>query len=129
MGLHQFEVGARRRIDEEGRGCALPLGKSQRRTLGYLGLFHVSDGSGGGGKLGAGKRAEAVERPDIEKTRQPVFRRCTIEQDGRLWNGNAPQHIEDRLEFRIEEEAVGKDQFARLDPQDIGKQPALLRFR
>ena len=121
--LHEFEIGASGRIDEQRRGGTFALRRAERRTFGDLGLFDIGNGGRSGGEFGAGKTAEAVERLDAIIAGDAVFSRGAVEQHGRLRNGDATENVDDRAHLRIVEDGIGKDQFARLDAQDIGEQP------
>ena len=55
----QFQIGSRRRVDEQGRSAGLPLRSCQWRAFRQLGLFDIGDRSGGGRKFGAAKNCRS----------------------------------------------------------------------
>ena len=76
----QFQIGARRRVDEQRRAVLLALGPRQRRPFGLLRLLDIGDGAGDRRQFGARERAETVRRRDLEEAGDAPRGRRRIEQ-------------------------------------------------
>ena len=124
QGPRELEVGAGRRIDLEARPARAPRRRRERGPGFELGALDISQRQRGGGDLGAGERAEAVEGFDAIELAHPALGRRAIAAVAReRRGGNA--HLADDLGKRgFVVHRLRRDDLARLQPRDSAARPA-----
>ena len=128
QGPRELEVGAGRGIDFEARPARAP-GRSRERRPGLeLGALDISQRERGGGDLGAGERAEAVEGFDAVELADPPFGRRAVAAVAReRRRGNA--HLTDDLgKRRFFVHGLRSDDLARLKPRDLRGEARFVRL-
>ena len=126
----QFEIGARRRVDEQRRARLLALGPRQRRPLGLLRLLDIGDDAG---------RSPTVRRARKRRSRPASRRRRSARCGPAPWPNRTatagcglatrPSTSNTGFSSAIVEHRLGDDQFARVDAEDVGEQPRRRRSR
>ena len=115
-----LEVGAGRSVDLD-REAALGAGRRlQVRPRVALGAGHVVEGGGGGGELGPGEGAEAVERRHAVPFGDAPLRRGRVGGVPRHAGHGARSPVEDDAQFGLVGEGVRHDGLARLDAGEVG---------
>ena len=124
---HQFEIGARRRIDGERGGGRLACWRRQRRAVPELRALHIGDAGRGRGQLEAREGAEGLGRGHREIGRKPPLRGRAVEHVARQRRHDGQRaQIGRNLGVRIER--VGHDDLARLDARDLGGERKAVAF-
>ena len=80
---HQFEVGARRRIDHQRRADGLARRRRERRPRAELRALHIGDAGGGRGQLQPRERAEGFRGRDREISGEPPLGGRAVEHVAR----------------------------------------------
>ncbi len=119
----QFEIGARRLVDRERRAGGLAQRRRQRRPLADLRALHIGDDRGCRSQLDARQRAERRGGGDAEERREPPLGRRAVEHVARE-RRHGWQRAEVRRKLGIRIERVGDDDFAGLEPRDLGGERA-----
>lgn len=86
-----------------------------------LRLLDIGNGRGGGGQFSARKGAEPIQRTNVEVAGDAALCAGAVEQHSGLRLDGAAQNIERRLQVRIVKQRIGKDQFTRIDAQNVGQ--------
>ena len=116
----QFEIGSCRGIDVHPRVAREPGWQAQGGPRGKLGALDIKDRDGGGGDLGAGKRAQSVERREPEIILDAALGACPFarlaaeRRHGQLCLAREPRQA------RQGEQRFGSDDFGRIDARDLG---------
>ena len=118
QGLHQFEIGAGRRIDRHGVGGGDAARRQQRRQAADLGQFDIVEQRAHGALFGTAEGAEGVERGDAEMRLQPAFGGGAVEARRRQQG----QHGAGAGDGRVGLHALGDQQFAGGEAGQLGGQ-------
>ena len=100
------------------------VGSDSGGTRPDLRALDIGDGGRGGGDFGARKGAESVERRDAEKIAQAPLRRAWLARVARHRRQRNAQVFDEPGKQRLLADRLGRDDFTRLEPGDLGGEPA-----
>ncbi len=123
----QFQVGARRLIDQQRRVRCLAHRRRERRALAELRALHIGDAGGRGGELEPRQRAERLGRRHRKVSRQPALGGGAVEHVARK-RRDRRQRAQIGRQLRVAVERVRDDDLARFEPRNLGREAGAVAF-
>ena len=124
---HQFEIAAGRLIDRHAGPGALAQGRRHRRPLADLRAFDIGHARCGGRDLKPCQRAESLAGRHCEERGQPPLGGGAVENVARE-RGYRRQRAPERGKVGLAVKRVRNDDFAGLEPRDLGGQRCPVAF-
>jgi hypothetical protein len=119
----QFQVTPGRLVDLHHRALGQPSGRAQVGKGALLGQGDVVDQRAGRRRLRPGEGAERFQRLDLECLLQALAGVLAVEPAARQRGQQRLPGLQRLLDLGAGEQALGDQQFARVEPGERGRQP------